>query len=385
MGGGGVTHCLLIQSATDSRMRSLIVALPLVAVTSFFSIQPRLKERALADIAIVGVPTDLKGPENAAPRQAVMGRLSWSFSSTYLWVSMGSITKYKQKLVVALMAPDATAAEYAELPFGMDIGYEQRKQIRRDVMGSGTLTVWECVYALGVDREAAYEYLYVDRSRRLQIAWHAVAKIVDLNTGLAQIPRIASSFRIVREPTTLFAEMRDAPRKDAAARTSKLATVQAMLQREGYGVPEAGKPILRNGAYLEWASDPEPRYQLLVPLGRMRAAANGSVVNRPRPIRGNSSAPLAGTIGWREVEDGDWRFMNDDNAYLPFKGIGDALAARQQDRGFVYFYYVATVRVEETDDDKLLTSLKWFFDDLPQVQRRWRDGTLVGPGRPEND
>jgi hypothetical protein len=350
-----------------------------------FSSQPRLKERALADMAVVGIPSDIKGPDNPVPFQSAQVRVSWSFSSTYLWASMGSIMRYKQLIVVALMPPDATAAEYDEMPRRMDISYEQRKQIRHEALGTGTLTVWQCVYARGAEIEPAYQYLYVDRTRRVQIAWHAVTKEVDLNTALAQLPRIAASFRVVHDPTALFATMRGAPKKEAEARASKLATVQAMLKREGFPSLVPGKPVLRNGVYLEWMADPEPRYQLLVPLGRVRAAANGSVVNRPRPVRGAAGAGLAGTIGWREVDDGDWRFMNDEYAYLPMQGIGEALAASQQDRGYVYFYYVGTVRVEEVDDLALLTSLKWFLDGVSDVQRRWREGTLVGPGKPETD
>ena len=100
--------------------------------------------------------------------------------------------------------------------------------------------------------------------------------------------------------------------------------------------------LLRNGVYLEWSADGEPRYQLLVPLGRVRAPANGSVVARPRPITGNPGAlgvAMAGTIGWREVDDGDWRFHNDEHAYLPMIGTRALLAAQQTDRGFFYFFW----------------------------------------------
>lgn len=83
------------------------------------------------------------------------------------------------------------------------------------------------------------------------------------------------------------------------------------------------------------------------------------------------------------MDDGDWRFSNSENDYLPLTGIGAALAEQKQDRGDVYFYYVATVRVEEETDDRVLTSLRWFLDGVPDVQRRWRAGTLVGPGTPE--
>jgi len=346
------------------------------AVTVFATTQPRLTERTLADVARVSIPSALKGPDNPVPRQSVMGRLSWSFSSTYFWASMGSVTRYKQKMAVALMAPDATPAEYEQLPYGMDISYERRKQIRHGTVGSGTLTVWEGSYELGTTSEPSYLYFYVDPTRRLQIAWHAVAGEVDLATGVAQIPRIAASFRIVRDPIAMFAEMRDAPRKESESRASKLASARAMLHREGYSSLEPGKPALRNGVYLEWMSDPEPRYQMLMPLGKVHAGANGSVVDRPRPVRATT---MAGTIGWREFTDDGWIFSNSDNDYLPMKGIGELLAANQADRSFVYFYYIATVRVEEQEDDRRLTSLKWFLDGLPDVQRRWREGTLVAP------
>ena len=78
-------------------------------------------------------------------------------------------------------------------------------------------------------------------------------------------------------------------------------------------------------------------------------------------------------------------FSNLANAYLPFKGIAALLAAQQRDPAFVYFYYAATVRVEEESDERLLNTLDWFFDGLPDVRRRWRDGALLSPGQPEKD
>jgi hypothetical protein len=372
------------------------------------SAQPRLTERPLADIARIGVPANLSNEDKltvlVAPspgsareqspyRTDLMERLTFGFSSTYLWASMGSITAYRQQLIVSVMAPDATDEEYASPPGRMAIRYEQRRRLPVRTLGTGTLTTFEGIYARGSVTEPAYQFVYADRARRLQLVWHAVRKEVDLDSGVAQIERIAASFRLVRDPLDWFAAMRAAPRQEAEMRAGRLASVKAMLKREGYGVLEPGKPVLRNGVYLEWMSDPEPRYQLLVPLGRVRAAANGSVVDRPRPLpqpagapaAGKSSRPLAGTIGWREVADGDWVFSNRDNAYLPFKGIGAMLAARQQDRGFVFFFYSATVRVEEASDERLLNSLSWFLDGVPDVQARWREGALVGPGKPEQD
>ena len=349
--------------------------------------QPRITERPLADIAVISIPASIKNETNRAYTEEQTSRLPFQFSSTYFWASFGSITTYKELMIVSIMAPDATDAEYAALHRAMNLSYEQRTKIQTSAVGSGTLTITDGIYTRGSLSEPAVEYVYRDRARRLQVAWHAVKKEVDVATAVAKIARIASSFRIMRDPIATFAGMRAAPSKETAARAGKLATVKAMLQREGYTSLEPGKPVLRNGVYLEWMSDPEPRYQLLVPLGRVRAAANGSVVNRPRPFRSGDARrpPMAGNIGWREIADGEWVFSNQDDDYLPFKGVGALLAAAQQDRAIVYFYYVATVRVEEASDDRLLTSLRWFLDGVPDVQRRWREGTLVTPGSPEKD
>jgi hypothetical protein len=364
--------------------------------------QPRLTERRLADIAVIGVPSNLEAEDKitvlVAPtaltaltaghqspyRDDLMERLTFGFSSTYLWASMGSITTYRQQLIVSVMAPDAPDTEYAQVPRRMSIHYDERKQLPSRALGTGTLTITEGIYSRGNVTEPALQLLYADRSRRLQLVWHAVRKEVDLAAGTTQIARIAASFRLTRDPVDWFAAMHDAPRQEAALRERRRATVQAMFKREGLAALVPGKPVLHRGVYIEWMADPEPRYQLLVPLGRARAAANGAVVNRPRPARGAGEA-LAGTLGWRELADGEWVFSNQEQAYLPFKGIGTLLAAQQQDPAFVYFYYAATVRVEEESDERRLSSLAWFFDSVPDVQRRWRDGTLLSPGKPEKD
>ncbi len=351
-----------------------------------FVSQPRLKERVLNEIATVSVPAAMKGPENPTPRTDVSGRVSWIFSDTYFWASWGSVTRYKQRMAVALMARDASAAEYEDTPYGMDISCDHRQRVRHETKGSTTLTVWECVYDVSTDREPAFQLLFSDRAQRLQIGWHGVKKEVDLNTALTLLPRIAASFKVLRDPATTFAQQRDAPRQEAARRSNNLSTVQAMLRREGYTALTPGSPVLRNGVYLEWMADPEPRYQLLVPLGKVRAPAGGAVMGRPRPVSaGNAMSGLAGTIGWREYRDDEWQFSNAENAYLPLPGIGAALASKQTDEGMVYFYYVATVRVEETEDQEVLTSLQWFLRTVPEAQRRWRAGLLVAPGKPEND
>jgi hypothetical protein len=365
--------------------------------------QPQLTERRLADVAVVGVPSNLQAEDRIAVltapaaqtpeqkslhRDDLMERLTFGFSSTYLWASMGSGTAYRQQLIVSVMAPDAADAEYAQAPSRMGIHLDQRKRLPDRALGTGLLTTTEGVYRRGNLTEPAWLFLYADRSRRLQLVWHAVKKEVDLDAGAAQVERIAASFRIVRDPLDWFAAMRAAPHQEAALRARRLAAVRSMFEREGHGSLPPGQPVLRAGVHLEWMSEPEPRYQLLVPLGRARAAVNGAPAVRPRPAggaAGSAIAALPGSIGWREFADGEWVFSNRANAYLPFKGIGNLLAAQQQDPAFVYFYYVATVRVEEEADNRRLDSLGWFFESLPDVQRRWRDGTLLGPGQPERD
>lgn len=255
-------------------------------------------------------------------------------------------------------------------------------------MGTGTLTTTEGTYSRGGVTEAAFLSLYADRARRLQLVWHAVKKEIDLESAAAQVERIAASFRVVRDPLDWFAAMRAAPGQEAELRARRLATARSLFEREGFGTLVPGRPVLRQGVYVEWMSDPEPRYQLLLPLGRARAAAKGFVVDRPRPASGPggaAAAALAGSIGWREFADGEWVFSNQVQAYLPFKGIATVLAARQQDPAFVYFYHAATVRIEEESNEQRLSSPGWFFDGLPDVQRHWREGTLLSPGQPEKN
>ena len=364
----------------------LTPALTFTAIAMFFS-QSRLTERKLADMAVIGVPRGVKEMYKGI-RDEQQGRLVFTFSSDYFWASFGSSTAYRQQLFVSLMPPDATEAEYKEFPRLYGLRYEDRKIVRSATIGSGTLTVYEGVYEQNTLKAPAHTFFYVDRARRLQIAWHAVKTEVDLATGVDVTTRMAASFRIVRDPVAHFAEMRDRPRKDAESRARKRALATEMLQREGYGPLVPGKPVRKDDVYVEWMADPEPRYQLLVPLGRVRVAPNATPVNRPRPVSlhtlGSVASGWGGMVGWREFLDGEWTYSNHENAYLPFAGIGAALAAERTDSAYVYFYYSGTVRVEESDDE-WLTSLRWFFDTLPEVRRLWREGKLVTGGVPEND
>jgi hypothetical protein len=359
------------------------------ATLMLFTAQGRLTPRQLSDIGTVEVPSSLKRDAKASVREEYESRLTFEFASTYFWASFGSSTAYKQLLIVSIMAPDATDTEYAQLPRALNLSYEHRTKGRTAPLGTGVLTITEGVYERGSLSEPAVEYVYVDKQRRLQIAWHAVKKEIDVARSTSVLAAMASSFRITRDPRSTFAAMRAAPVNEAAERAHKLALAKAMLVREGYPSLVAEQPVLRNGVYLEWMDDPEPRYQLLLPLGRVRRPADASLVGRPRPVSravGDATdQQIARGIGWREHLDGDWTFSNDQHAYLPMAGIRAHLASQQQDPAYVYFYYAASVRIEEEDDDARLTSLRWFFDQLPDVQRRWRAGTLITPGTPERN
>ena len=348
-----------------------------------FSAQPRMSERALADIAVIRMPRMVKDEIYKGIRLDQPGRITFSFGTTYFWASFGSSQAYKHQLFIALMAPDATEAEYREHPRNWSPSYDQRREIRRSALGSGSLTVHEGIYTQNALKEPAYALSYVDRTRRLHIAWHAVKKEITLEDAIAAMQAMVSSFRLKREPTAEWTEMRDMPRADAENRLRKRTLMAETLRREVSPAMQEGKPVLKDGVYIEWTTDPEPRVQLLLPLGRVRIPANATPVTRPRPVPkpndGDPAAHWAGTVGWREHVDGEWTASNRENAYLPFPGISAELAKGEHDPAFVEFYYSATIRVEEGADDQWLVTLQWFFDDLPAVRKAWTAGRLTRP------
>ena len=350
--------------------------------------QPRLTQRALGDIAVISMPRSVKEMYKGA-HDGQIGRLTFSFSDDYFWASFGSRTAYKQQLIISVMAPDATDAEYDAYPMRYSLSYNDRKTVRTVAVGTGTLKIDEGVYVQNALEEPAHTFYYVDRARRLQITWHAVKKEIDLATGMDVIGKMAASFRITRDPTAQFADLRDRPRREAEDRARKRALAMETLVREGYGPLEPGKPVLEHDVYVEWMVDPELRFQLLVPLGRVRVDPNAPPGSRPRPASlrnpDGSRRTLAGSLGWREFVDGAWESSNDENAYLPFDGVGAVLAAQQSDPSFVYFYYSATIRVEKEWGDERLRDLRWFFDSLPEVRRLWSEGKLVTGGAPASD
>jgi hypothetical protein len=83
-----------------------------------------------------------------------------------------------------------------------------------------------------------------------------------------------------------------------------------------------------------------------------------------------------GSVGWREAWEGDWRFHNHDDTYLPFPGVAAALAGQQSDPDTLLFYYSVTVRVEESSASRI-ASFGGFYRELAEVERAWREGRLV--------
>ena len=362
-------------------MITATLTLGVFAMFSGFFAQPRMSERALADIAVIRVPRMVKEEMYKGIRLDQPGRITFTFGTTYFWASFGSSQAYKHQLFISLMAPDATEGEYKEPLRNWGTRHDPLTETRRTALGSGTLTISEGVYLQNTLKTPAYVLEYVDKSRRLQISWHAVKKEIDLDDAIAAMQQMVASFRVKREPTAEWAEMRDMPRQAEDERLKKIAMMRATLVREGFGDLQPGKPVLKDGVYVEYATDPEHRVQLLMPLGRVRLPDNVTPMTRPRPRAksqsGQPGSEWAGSVGWRELVDGEWTMSNNENAYLPFPGISAELAKGDNDPGYVEFYWSYTIRVEKVIHYRWLESLAWFFDDLPAVKQAWTDGRLT--------
>ncbi len=340
-----------------------------------------LRERQLDSVAVISVPTRIKEEILQGARKDRPGELAFTFGSSYFWASMGSTTTYKQFLVVSLMAPDAPAEAYEAYPPTFRISLEQSSLVHSSTNGTATITATAGVYTTGSLAEPSHRFEYRDPARRLHIMWHAVDKEVSLADGLQMLEAMAASFRIVADPVATFDEMRDRPRRDAEEQARRLTVARTMLAAAGLGDLEPGVPVLVDGMYVEWTADPEPRYQLLVPLGTVAAVSpSGGIPPRPAQLPSEGGAvPLQGTIGWLSFTDDAWTYSNGDNAYLPFPGTAALLSAQHTDPGEAFYYYSATVRVEEEDVEERLTSLRWFTAGIADVKRLWREGKIV-PG-----
>jgi len=350
--------------------------LAFVTLLGFTAIGDRLIERPLDDVAVIGVPARVGEAMLSGVRTDAPDRLAFAFGSTYRWASLGSGPAYRHLLFVSLMAPDASDADYARLPAAFGRNYDATRRLPDTALGSGTLTVVAGIYRQNTLQAPARTYVYRDRGRRLQIAWHAVDEDLDPDAARRLIESMAKSFRLVGDSSAVFAELRDRPRREAEERADRRRLALATLALAGFDDLVPGRPQRKDGVLVEWMDQPEPRFQLLKPLGLAHAAPGTPVAMRPRPVPGMTAD---GSVGWRESWEGDWRFHNDDDAYLPFPGVAEELAGQLADPDALLFYYSVTVRVEEATPARI-GNLGGFYRELAEVERAWREGRLIRGG-----
>lgn len=347
--------------------------LAFVTLLGFTASGDRLVERSLDDVAVIAVPARVGESMLDGVRTDDADRLVFAFGSTYRWASLGSGPAYRHLLFVSVMAPDASDADYARLPAAFVRRYDATQRLPDTGLGSGTLTVIAGTYRQNTLQEPARTYVYRDRGRRLQIAWHAVDEDLDPVEARRLLERMAGSFRLVGDSSAVFAELRDRPRREAEQRADRRRLARETLARAGFVDLVPGRPQRKDGALVEWMDEPEPRFQLVKPLGLVHVAPGTPAATRPRPVTGLTTD---GSVGWREAWEGGWRFHNLDDDYLPFPGVTDALSAMQAGPDTVLFYYSVTVRVEEATPARIDT-LGGFYRELAEVELAWREERLI--------
>ncbi len=371
--------------APDSvvRTESIQMAYRLIPVAALLALlgcsEAQLVERTLTDVGSISAPSSADPLGNGRAWDDDPSRLYFRFAHEYpWWSSMGSGTAYKQVLCVSLFAPTATAADYERWPPRFEPLYETLSKERTLTLGAARLEMSGGRYAQNALDDPAHVYLYWDPSRRLQIAWHVADSVVAPDVAAQMIQDMAASFTLLADPRDKFTEMggRDARERDRAAAAVRLA--RDALAQAGLGAAAPGTPVYVNGVYVEWMDDPEPRFQLVKPLGLVRLSGGNLSVPR-RPDSAGSRERL-GSVGWRRQVDGAWVIDNRDNAYLPLPGIERALAERQTDAETTLYYYATTVRVAQADE-ATIAALGSFFAELPAVERAWQQGTLVDGAR----
>lgn len=366
--------------APDTVVRTEIAAMAyrLILVMGFLSFfgcgGDRLVERKLDGVGSISVPASAAPLGDGTAWDDDPARLYFRFAHEYpWWVSMGSGTAYKQVLCVSLFAPTASAAHYGRWPPRFEPLYRDLAKQRTLQIGAAELDISGGHYAQNALDEPAHVYLYRDPQRRLQIAWHVADKVVAPDDAVRMLERMAASFELATDPRERFTELggREGREQERAAAAVRLA--RETLARAGFAAAAPGEPVHANGVYVEWMDDPEPRFQLVKPLGLVNAA--GFAASPPRRPEGRY-----GSVGWRRYVDGEWVSDNRDNAYLPLPGIDRALAERQTDTVTTLYYYATTVRIEVMDE-AAIAALGSFFDELPEIESAWREGALVGGER----
>jgi hypothetical protein len=65
-----------------------------LSVFAMLSVLPQLKERALEDVAVIGIPRGIKDEMYKGIRDDQAGRITFTFATSYFWASTGSSTAY---------------------------------------------------------------------------------------------------------------------------------------------------------------------------------------------------------------------------------------------------------------------------------------------------
>ena len=339
----------------------------------------RLVERPLDGVGVISVPARAKPVNAGEAYDEDPARLYFRFTHEYGLASWGSGMAYRQILQVSLLAPNATAADYKRWPPRFSPLYSKLARERTLQLGAATLEISAGRYGQNALDEPAHIYLYWDPTRRLQIAWHVVDDDISPEEALEMVARMAASFRMNTDPRAKFTEMggREAAEKMRAA--GAVALARDTLAKAGFGAAAPGKPVFARGVYVEWMQDPEPRFQLVKPLGLLRMTGGQAPVPRLLDADGNRRE-LRGSVGWRTQVDGAWVSDNRDNAYLPLPGIEGELAKLQPDDATALYYFATTVRAEQADEETI-AAMGRFFDELPEIERAWQQGSLVSGER----
>src|SRR5690606_25736506 len=152
-----------------------------------------------------------------------------------------------------------------------------------------------------------------------------------------------------------FAELAGRGERERQRAAAAVQLARDTLARAGFGAAAPGEPVYANGVYVEWMDEPEPRFQLVKPLGLARDSGAGAAVpRRPDGVRGS--------VGGRHFVGGEWVSHNRDNDYWPLPGIEHAFAERQTDEATTLYYFARTVRVE-VEDEATIAALGSFFDE----------------------
>lgn len=337
----------------------------------------RLADRRLEGVGRIALPARVAAVGKGEAWDDDPSRLYFRFAREYGWLaSLGSSTAYRQIITVSLLAPDAGSADYERWPPRFEPLYSKLAKERTVALGQAHVAVSAGRYAQNALDEPAHVYVYVDPARRLQIAWHAVDEDVAAEDALEMLPRMAASFRVTTDPRAKFTEMRGRGASEQQRAAVPVAMARDALAKAGFAAAAPGKPVHARGVYVEWMDDPEPRFQLLKPLGLVPQGGSAPLI----PRRPGGATSLRGSVGWRRHDEGAWASDNRDNAYLPLPGIEQALALRHTDVATTLYYYATTVRVEKADADTI-QALGFFFQELPAIERAWQQGELVDAER----